>query len=53
MRLTTILDYALRTLLFTIAASDRLVTIEETAKVYGISRVHLMTVVNALRRAGA
>jgi Rrf2 family nitric oxide-sensitive transcriptional repressor len=32
--------------------SDRLITIEETAEVYGISRAHLMKVVNQLTRAG-
>jgi predicted transcriptional regulator of viral defense system len=52
MRLTTFSDYALRVLLYAAAAGDRLITIEETAKVYGISRAHLMKVVNALTRAG-
>lgn len=36
MRLTHFSDYALRVLLFAAAAGDRLVTIDETAKVYGI-----------------
>jgi Rrf2 family nitric oxide-sensitive transcriptional repressor len=31
---------------------DRLITIEETADVYGISRAHLMKVANHLTRAG-
>lgn len=52
MRLTHFSDYALRVLLFAAAAGDRLVTIDETAKVYGISRAHLMKVVNQLTRAG-
>ena len=52
MRLTTFSDYALRVLLYAAAAGDRLITIEETAKVYGNSRAHLMKVVNALTRAG-
>lgn len=52
MRLTNFSDYALRVLMFAAAQSDRLVTIEETAEVYGISRAHLMKVVNQLARAG-
>ncbi len=52
MRLTTFSDYALRVLLFAANAGDRLITIEETAKVYGISRAHLMKVANLLTRAG-
>jgi Rrf2 family transcriptional regulator, nitric oxide-sensitive transcriptional repressor len=52
MRLTTFSDYALRVLMFAHAAGDRLVTIEEMADAYDISRSHLMKVVNALTRAG-
>ncbi len=52
MRLTTFSDYALRVLLYAANADGRLVTIEETAKVYGVSRAHLMKVVNTLTRAG-
>ncbi len=52
MRLTTFSDYALRVLLYAANAEGRLVTIEETAKVYRVSRAHLMKVVNALTRAG-
>ncbi len=52
MRLTTFSDYALRILLYAATAGDRLITIEETAKVYGISRAHLMKVFNALTRTG-
>jgi Rrf2 family nitric oxide-sensitive transcriptional repressor len=51
-RLTTFSDYALRVLLYAANAGGRLVTIEETAKVYGVSRAHLMKVVNTLTRAG-
>ena len=51
MRLTTFSDYALRVLMYA-AASDRLITIEETAKTYNISRAHLMKVVNILTRTG-
>ncbi|MDT3684352.1 MAG: Rrf2 family transcriptional regulator [Pseudorhodoplanes sp.] len=52
MRLTTFSDYALRVLLYAANAGDRLITIDETAKVYGVSRAHLMKVVNVLTRAG-
>lgn len=52
MQLTMFSDYALRVLMFTHAAGDRLVTIEEMADAYDISRAHLMKVVNALTRTG-
>lgn len=52
MRLTNFSDYALRVLMLAAARGDRLITIEETAGVYGISRAHLMKVVNQLARAG-
>lgn len=52
MRLTAFTDYALRLLLRVAVAGDRPVTIEEVAKVYGISRAHLMKVANTLIRAG-
>ncbi len=52
MRLTNFSDYALRVLMLAAARADRLITIEETAAVYGISRAHLMKVVNQLTRAG-
>jgi Rrf2 family nitric oxide-sensitive transcriptional repressor len=52
MQLTKFSDYALRVLMFTHAAGDRLVTIEEMASAYRISKAHLMKVVNALTRAG-
>lgn len=52
MRLTNFSDYALRVLMLAAAQADRLITIEETAVVYGISRAHLMKVVNQLTRAG-
>ncbi len=52
MRLTTFSDYALRVLMYAAAAGDRLITIEETAKAYNISRTHLMKVVNVLTRTG-
>lgn len=52
MQLTKFSDYALRVLMYAHAAGDRLVTIEEMAGSYRISRAHLMKVVNALTRAG-
>ena len=52
MRLTTFSDYALRVLMYAAAAGDRLITIEETATTYGVSRGHLMKVVNILTRTG-
>ncbi|MHA6643936.1 RrF2 family transcriptional regulator [Mesorhizobium sp. A623] len=52
MRLTDFSDYALRLLMYAGARGDRLVTIEETAKLYGISRAHLMKVANQLTRGG-
>ncbi|MEP3435205.1 MAG: Rrf2 family transcriptional regulator [Hoeflea sp.] len=52
MKLTTFSDYALRVLMYAGAAGDRLVTIEETARVYRISQSHLMKVVNVLTNAG-
>lgn len=52
MRLTMFSDYALRLLMYAAAQNDRLVTIEETAKVYDISRAHLMKVANLLTSKG-
>jgi Rrf2 family nitric oxide-sensitive transcriptional repressor len=52
MQLTRFSDYALRVLMYAHAADERLVTIEEMALSYRISRAHLMKVVNALTRAG-
>ena len=52
MQLTKFSDYALRVLMYVDAADGRLVTIEDTAASYRISRAHLMKVVNALTRAG-
>lgn len=52
MRLTNFSDYALRVLMYAAARDERLITIGETAEVYGISRAHLMKVVNQLTRAG-
>ena len=52
MQLTKFSDYALRVLLYAHGASDRLVTIDEMASSYQISRAHLMKVVNSLTRSG-
>jgi len=52
MRLTTFSDYSIRVLLYAATAGERLITVEETANVYGISRAHLMKVANMLTRAG-
>lgn len=52
MRLTNFSDYSLRILMYAAARADRLITIEETATVYGISQAHLMKVANQLVRAG-
>lgn len=52
MRLTRFSDYALRVLMYASARNNELITIEETAQRYGISRTHLMKVVNLLTRAG-
>lgn len=52
MQLTNFSDYALRILMYAAVRSDRLITVEETAAVYGISRAHLRKVANTLTRAG-
>lgn len=52
MQLTMFSDFALRVLMFTHAAGDRLVTIDEISAAYDISRAHLTKVVNTLTRAG-
>src|SRR5262245_19683661 len=52
MQLTKFSDYALRVLMYAHSAGERLVTIEEIAGSYRISRAHLMKVVNALTRSG-
>lgn len=52
MQLTKFTDYAFRVLMYAEAAGDELVTIDEITRVYGVSRAHLMKVVNALTQAG-
>ena len=52
MRLTRHTDYALRVLMYAAARNDRLVTITEVANAFGISRNHLVKVVNNLGHQG-
>jgi Rrf2 family nitric oxide-sensitive transcriptional repressor len=51
-RLTRYTDYALRVLMHLAARPDRLSSIAEIARSYGISQNHLMKVVHDLRKAG-
>lgn len=52
MRLTDYTDYSLRTLMFLGMHRDRLVTIQDIADTYGISKSHLMKVVHQLGLSG-
>lgn len=52
MRMTRYTDYAIRSLLFAGANSDRLVRIQEVADCYDISKNHLMKVVYRLGQNG-
>lgn len=52
MRLTDYTDYALRTLMYLGLNRDRLVTIQDIADIYGISKNHLMKVVHHLGLLG-
>jgi Rrf2 family nitric oxide-sensitive transcriptional repressor len=52
MLLTFSTDYALRLLMLVGLESDRLVTIEEVADRFGISKSHLMKVAYQLEQAG-
>ena len=52
MRLTLHTDYALRVLIFLNARNDRLSSIAEIARSYGISQNHLMKVVHRLGKLG-
>lgn len=52
MRLSEYTDYTLRVLMYCAAHRDRLVTIGELAEQHGLSKNHLMKVVNDLARRG-
>lgn len=52
MHLTSFSDYALRLLLYAAERPERLITIEEAATAYEISRTHLTKVANHLTRTG-
>lgn len=52
MKLTLFTDYSMRVLLYLAAHPDRLCSISEVARGYGISQNHLMKVVNDLAKAG-
>jgi Rrf2 family transcriptional regulator, nitric oxide-sensitive transcriptional repressor len=52
MRLSEYTDYTLRVLMYCAAHRDRLVTIAELAQQHGVSKNHLMKVVNDLARQG-
>ncbi|MGE5650265.1 Rrf2 family transcriptional regulator [Noviherbaspirillum sp. UKPF54] len=52
MRLTDYTDYSLRTLMYLGMNRDRLVTIQDIADTYNISKSHLMKVVHQLGLAG-
>lgn len=52
MRLTSFSDYALRMLMFAASADGRLITIDEAARTFNVSKTHLNKVANTLTRAG-
>jgi len=52
MRLTRYSDYSLRVLMYLAVRPDALATIEEISGAYGVSKAHLMKVVQELGRAG-
>jgi Rrf2 family nitric oxide-sensitive transcriptional repressor len=52
MQLTVFSDYGMRLMMMAAAHQDRLITIEEAARVYGISRAHLMKVAQLLVKKG-
>lgn len=52
MRLTTLTDYALRMLIYAGTHHERLCTISEIAKAFGISQTHLMKVSQILAQQG-
>lgn len=52
MRLAEYTDYTLRVLMYCAARPERLVTISELAEQHGVSKNHLMKIVNDLARQG-
>ena len=52
MRLTRYTDYSLRVLMYAGARGDKISTIAEIARAYGVSKDHLMKVVQELGKAG-
>lgn len=52
MRLTRHADYGLRVLMFLAVTPDRFGTVKQISEAYGISRNHLMKVVQALGQSG-
>lgn len=52
MRLTTMTDYAMRLLMYVGQRPERLCTISEVARAYGISEAHLMKITHQLGLAG-
>ena len=52
MQLTRYSDYSLRVLIYLAVDPDRLATIDEIARSYGVSRAHLMKVVHQLGLRG-
>jgi len=52
MRLTRCTDYAMRVLLYLGTRPDKICSIAEIARTYGVSQNHLMKVVNDLANAG-
>lgn len=52
MRLTSFSDYALRMLMLAASSGERTITIEQTARIFNVSRTHLNKVANTLTRGG-
>lgn len=52
MRLTFYSDYSLRLLMYVAVNPDKLVTVQEVADAYGISKNHLMKIVHQLGQHG-
>ncbi len=52
MRLTRYTDYALRVLIHLAAHEEKLCSISEISRAYGVSQNHLMKIANDLARAG-